>query len=80
MDILNITSLKSKGICKQIRHCQASWPYERRVVCKIEKPEGQILYYIIYVCLYCNQHGFIAKISYQILLQKKSDGKLYKIE
>ena len=50
------------------------WPYERRVVCKIEKPENQM---VLHVCLYCHKHGFLTGISHQILLQKRFDGKLH---
>ena len=43
----------------------ASWPYERRVVCEVEKPENQITY------------GFVDGMSHQVLLQKRSDGELH---
>ena len=56
-----------------------SWPYKRRVVCKVEKPENQIVYMYTFVVTNMDSalDGYNTRVSYQILLQARSDGKLY---
>ena len=52
----------------------SSWPYERRVVCKVEKPENQMVY--MYTFVVTNMDSF-TRVSHQILLQERADGKLH---
>ena len=56
-----------------------SWPYERRVVCKVEKPENQKTRKPdgLHVHICCHKHGVLTRISHQILLQTRTDGKLH---
>ena len=44
------------------------WPYERRVVCKVEKPENQMVYMYTFIAtknmrLFCHKNGLKPHIS-----------------
>ena len=68
-----------------------SWPYERRVVCKVEKPENQMVYMYTFIVtnmdsspeylikFYCKRglmENFIKEKSTQVWIETRRSGKL----